>query len=523
MKKFNCLLYFLCALLQLNAQNLPVKTVTVFKNGQSVISKNGKVAVVDGKYVLRSLPDALFGTFWTFGDLHSVFSVQDSMETPVLATTEAEILQQNAGKQVRIWLYTGATTGPELLEGVFEKNTQESPSNASKYLAFQSNNGKWQFIEASKIQRFEFAEKPERYRNAKKVAQRMEVNFKTNKKEQELGIVYLTNNLGWTPVYKLDLSNKDKGKLALRAEVVNDAEDLGDADLRLVVGSPNFRFATKPSDMVNFGNILMGAYTTGQDLNPYRGNALFANQMSNAGYYNEAQATPAASEGLEGSQAEDFFFYSVRPGRFPKNSRYQCPVLEADIAPVHFYECFLPNSNVETYQAYKTQGQKAEEKLAVSHFIEFANTTASPWTTGMANISSQSSEGMQPISQDLLPYTPPGGQCKVKIAQSPEIKVTHTEGDIGREEGAKKFFSQTFDRVKIEGQICAINYKKEAITLKIRRNIEGAPLATDPKWTTIQEAATLRVNPSFVAEWIIELKPGEERKWKYSYEVFVNY
>ncbi len=63
---------------------------------------------------------------------------------------------------------------------------------------------------------------------------------------------------------------------------------------------------------------------------------------------------------------------------------------------------------------------------------------------------------------------------------------------------------------------------KEPVTLKIKRSIEGTPLSSDQKWTTAQEQATLRVNPSYEVEWVIELKPGEEKKWTYTYRVYVD-
>lgn len=129
---------------------------------------------------------------------------------------------------------------------------------------------------------------------------------------------------------------------------------------------------------------------------------------------------------------------------------------------------------------------------------------------------------MQPISQDVLPYTAPGATCKIKIAETPEIRISQAEGDVDRQENARKFFSTTYDKVKIEAQVSVVNYRDEPVKLKVKRTIEGNPLQSEQKWNTRQEQATLRVNPAYSLEWVIELKPGEERKWTYSYEVFVN-
>ena len=122
-----------------------------------------------------------------------------------------------------------------------------------------------------------------------------------------------------------------------------------------------------------------------------------------------------------------------------------------------------------------------------------------------------------------MPYTAPGATGRVRIAETPEIKVTQSEGDLKREENVQKYFNRVYDRITIEGQLCVINYKTEPVVIKIKRKIEGQPtLSPDQKWTLHQEDATLRVNPSYEVEWELTLKPGEERKWKYQFEVFVD-
>ena len=128
------------------------------------------------------------------------------------------------------------------------------------------------------------------------------------------------DSLGWSPVYRLDLTGKAKGHLALRAEIANDAEDLGDAELRLAVGIPNFALAQQKSVMVDFRNYMLST-TEGVKYGANRSNMMLSNYVSQsypgyAGLYMDSEPTKT-----EGAQAEDFYFYSVRPGNFPKHSR----------------------------------------------------------------------------------------------------------------------------------------------------------------------------------------------------------
>lgn len=40
---------------------------------------------------------------------------------------------------------------------------------------------------------------------------------------------------------------------------------------------------------------------------------------------------PNDAGGAGGAQAEDYYFYTIRPGNFPKDSRYQFPIFESDL------------------------------------------------------------------------------------------------------------------------------------------------------------------------------------------------
>ena len=517
----------------ISAQTIPVKTVTVFKNNQSLVYKSGKVPVKGGRYETKDLPRALFGTFWVTSptdELASVFSRQDSVEVKETVNDNSTLLKANIGKKIRVWLSSPATVETGILEKVEKMSVPGYASSSYDYqrVTLRTATDNWATFNSTQIVRIDFFEEPRlasepgiRY---KKPEETLAVQFKNTKPEQEIGMLYLTDNLGWTPVYSLTLTEKGKSRLSLRAEIANDAEDLGNAELRLAVGNPNFAFASRPDWLVDFAGLWLSPYGRNQYLAGAQQLSLQSNYMRPEAYnYLDEAQVQAPGENFEGAQAEDFFFYTVRPGDFPKNSRYQFPIFEADVEPVHFYECRLPDAGPNSFATYYNQRSAPNEpQNPVSHYVEFVNPTSYPFTTGVVNITSQANGITYPLSQDKLPYTPPTAKCKVKIARSPEIKVTHGEGDVERKENTFLFFSRSYDEVKVEGQVYVVNYKKEPVTLKIKRNIEGAPLSSEYKWTTVQEQATLRVNPSYEVEWVIELKPGEEKKWKYSYKVYVD-
>ena len=155
---------------------------------------------------------------------------------------------------------------------------------------------------------------------------------------------------------------------------------LVDAELRLAVGIPNFALAQQKSLMVDFRNYMLSS-TKGVKYGANRSNMMLSNYVSQsypgyAGLYMDSEPTKT-----KGAQAEDFYFYSVRPGNFPKHSRYQYPVLEADVLPVHFYECVLTATTIKSFYDQEERN-KSDDNYPVFHFIEFKNTSAQPWTTG---------------------------------------------------------------------------------------------------------------------------------------------
>lgn len=516
----------------LAAQNLPVRTVTMFKNGQSLIAKSGKVTAANGKFSTHDLPDALFGTYWvtsSTGDLASVFSRQDTLKRTLHLIDNLSLLSANAGQRLKIWRKadTQSAAPADVIEGFLEKFGLPTDDPNSAHIILHTTDGRWVSFPAWQVQQIEFPDKPNINTRIVRAGLQstLEVNFKTAAKtEQDISLLYLVNHLGWTPVYQLELNDRGKSRLALRADLANDAEDLGDAELRLAVGVPNFTFAKSPDWMMNFLN--PWAWLQGSGDSRYSRPQVYATQMANysaySGELNEVALGDSGGENFETSKAEDYFFYTVRPGNFPKNSRYQYPIFETEVEPAHFYECRLPGAGPSMFaNQYQPRPDPNEQQNPVSHYVEFKNPTQFPFTTGAANILSQVGGTSFPTSQDKLPYTPPGVKCKVRIADTPEIKVSHGEGETDRTENVRQYHNCNYDEVSVEGEICVVNHKDIPAKVRVRRTIEGAPIGSDRTWTQQQEQATLRINSMYEVEWELELKPGEEQKWKYRYKVLV--
>ena len=54
----------------------------------------------------------------------------------------------------------------------------------------------------------------------------LKIDFSTEKPEQPLDLMYLENGLSWSPTYLIELVDDKTANLTLRAEVVNNAENI---------------------------------------------------------------------------------------------------------------------------------------------------------------------------------------------------------------------------------------------------------------------------------------------------------
>ncbi len=526
----------------LSAQKLPVQTATIFKNNKALLFKAGPVPTTDGIYSSSDLPVALFGTYWvgsSTGQIQSIFVTRDSVDAPKEKPNSSSISALNKGKKIR--LLTGSPDAPVAIEGVLTDvvtgtaNTLYLEDGAIGHtdkgmLLVQSGND-WHYINENQVIRMEFMEEPVFDAATKILKPRLDVNFKDKRARQELGLSYLTTGIGWTPVYRLEMTEKEKARLVLRAELVNDQEDLGAAQLRLAVSIPDFTQAKNQSALLSFerdarfwtANMLDVGSAPGEASGGYRTSAF-------------------SMENFQGTQSEDYYFYTIQPGNFPRNSRFQYPVFSEDVQIEHVYESSIQDVSPASAQF---TGSRAREDYPVYHYVEFQNKTNFPWTAGTVNIlatpnakvvsddptrtalndldHSLSKYGgdLQPLSQTEMKHTPAAETCRLAIALAPDVHVTHLEGDVERTQKVKKVLNQNYDLVKVEGRLAVTNRSSEPIHLKIRRNIEGRPLASEQPWTVTEPRATLRINAFHTVFWEMDLKPGEEKQWTYAYDMYV--
>jgi hypothetical protein len=495
---------------QVSAQAIPhVQRYSVFKNGQAFVYSIDSAKVENGKSHLTLPDDVLFGTLWigsNTGTINSINSVPGDLSTTRKLENLREMLTYNTGKRVRLIL---AYQDPE--EAVV--------GSVLNNVAVFKTKDRWITTGIDKIETIEFLDEP--VLTVQEKGQLLEIQWDGKTSGYQLtSTVYMRNNLAWVPEYFIILGNNNSATISLRAKLVNDAEDIKNADINFVAGVPNFKYgsAIDPlSSQDNFNKLMMSLSGRADNID-YIPNIL-SNQLVSDRKIEEAPAPDGTTMFAEGEASEDFYYYTVKNVSLPKGGRATYPILDGNVTVKHIYSGTLePNGGY--YPMYKTGTQ--ERQTTVYHSIELTNSTGQPWTTGSAFVVRDGSGQTEPMAQDLMPYTSAGGKGEVKITSSPEIHVTDTEEEKDREGNAKEVDKVTYDEITVEGKIDIQNNKSETVTVDLHRLITGTLVRSDEPWTFTKEVNVYNaLNGQNQVTWEFPMKSGEKKTITYRYKILV--
>ncbi|MFT4667054.1 MAG: hypothetical protein ACI8YQ_004367 [Polaribacter sp.] len=520
-------------------KDFKTNSISIFKNGTAFFVKSGIVKSEDKTYrMTENIPPALFGTYWVLspsGEVTSMSSYVDTLNTTnsVFANSLSEMMVANIGKKVTLHL-TGDEN--ELLEGTMEevaKGKITNPRNPRETMEVPipniinfKMNGKWMTLNMNQIKRIEFSENPkqEYQRKQKEAKPVLQIDFASNKTEQALDMMYLSKGMSWTPIYLIELLDEKKARLTLRAEVVNNIEDIENTTVNFVVGVPNFSYAKQLTALTDFSKL--GNFNSHAEMNFHNiSNANFAQQQTNNYGIHDMNSNIAVNvNGLDGSAEEDLYFYTLKNMTLKKMGRGHYPVFSAEIDIAHIYECNLPQ-NTANKNSYKKEYLFSVNPNKVIHSIKINNNTKYPFTTGPALVVKQQGD-TKPISQDKLNYTSIKGHSFVKLTEAPDVQITQAEKSISNKDKAKTItkgkHNYHYDLLKVEGQVVIKNYKAKDIDINVRRTIIGDLQESSIKWLKSERVtASSDLNKLTDICWETNVKAGQELKITYVYEILI--
>jgi hypothetical protein len=518
------------------------KTVAVaaFKNGLAFVVRQGEIPLSSGTGRITPIPNATLGTLWlspgTPGSrLDEVVAYRYSTGGERVIPTIGEVLRANAGKTVTITYqmkeYTGEVVG---LQDSPAASTPLAPmtdplrdpgvSPREDYLLLKIGKS----LQAFPIGGVSTASMPDDAvlrEHIERPSQALRFKVRGGSSKEKLTMGYLEHGLGWTPSYLVSLVDDKSAQITMQAVVANDAEDIQDAELFFVVGVPNFAYAGTLSPMSlqqslvdfmkdaardskalgMFSNAIHGQYIAADD-------ALLSAPVS---------FTPSVDE-MSSAPEEDLFLYNRSDVTLAKGERASYNVFSGSVAFEHIYNWEVEDQpRVDAFGNVVNINQNAQDGAhadSVWHAIRLKNSTKFPWTSAPALVIS----GDKPVSQDTLPYTPRGASSTLRITVATDIRASHEEREVARQQDVPRRRGYNYDLVTVEGKLTVKNYKAKEVHLSIGKTLRGKAEYLSDQGEAVQLGEGIESdNPKSRLTWEITLKPGEERAVTYRYKIWV--
>lgn len=569
-----------------NELALTTEKIIVFKDGYCLVLKRGKATSNEsGQVFTTDVPDAaVLGSFWATPSNGRMLSMVAGWEESTVESSEQvacsqtlEVLRANEGRDCTLRIKERLLEGKIL--SVLTKETQ-TPVTAAHHAnldsslvrhlrSFQPPPAASQPQPVSHVTNFvgsQFVlrtEAGDMLLNASEVREltvrdmktsidrkvtnklrhkRLTFRFEEKNKEHEILIAYFRPGVRWIPTYRIDLdpsfdltvkkdgkeTTQKMAKISMQAELINEAEDVLDAPIDIVVGVPNFRFRTITSPFT-LEKVLQNALqqSAPQLMGQFRNdlsNALYTQRRAEVRRPAAAASGPAAAgltelpNELTASGAQELFVYNLPAMALKKGERAAVPIfnITAPYRNVYTWDLHIRRDDIATAPS----GSGVASPLTLSNNkvwrqIELTNNTKLPWTTGAAMIM----QGQQPLAQELLTYTSVKDMCRVPVTVAVDVRGSHAEQEIGRQLKHLRWNHSDYAKIRQRSSLNICNHKAETIDLEISMKFGGKAekvtddgaislTAYDPKdWQRYRGDPA--VNNSSMVRWKKTLKPGE--------------
>lgn len=483
---------------------MPVREVTVFKDGHALVLHEGRMPTdAAGHVLLDYLPSPVLGTFWPYCreagvKLSAVTASPRRVSVERTALALRELIEANAGADVIVIRTDGKPLSGKIV-GVPTRTSEElaasdPPGTAERLpekgsvLLLQTAEGTAAIgFDTIRDAVFRTAIQPklrsEEFRNLLTLA--LDWGGRPVGKSAEVGMVYLQKGLRWIPSYRLEIDGKGTAHVRLQATLINELTDLKDVTANLVIGVPAFAFADTP-DPIGLQQAVaqLGAYfqadaKTGYALsNAIMSQAARGGEFRGGGFGGMAGA-PAAPPDLGpevagGGKSEDLFVFTVKHITLKRGSRMVVPVADYDLKYKDIYTVdipFAPPAFARPTVATEQQAELARllKSPKATHKLRLVNDGHAPLTTAPALICL----GDRVLGQGLMTYTSIGGSVDLSITTATDIQVKRTDKEIQRTPNAVEWRSNHYYRADLQGVLEITNRKTSAALVEVNRYVVG--------------------------------------------------
>lgn len=491
---------------------LPIRAVTVFKDGHSFVLREGELPVdPTGNVLMDDLPKPVLGTFWPFSadpnaKLAGVVAGRRTVAVERPALGLAELLRANVGAEATFQEVGGArwsgkiagflgraraeTPAPTALTaGTPYYSTVPVPTPPAHALLVETEDG----TKAMAIDRIEGVT----FKRACKTGLTLEeprdlltlqLAWRGERAPKaRVGMVYLQSGLRWIPEYRIDVDGAGRAKVRLQATLVNDLADLDHAAVHLVVGVPRFEFRDTLDPMALTADLREVAART-PDWSRFTNATSNMIMSQSAGGYDPAPPRPptdpalaALAGGVAGAGGnEDLFVFDLKDVSLARGERMTLAVAEFELPYTDVYTVEVaPTPPAELWQGVRNPAdlERARElaRPVAMHKLRLENRSQFPVTTAPAVILRDG----RLLGQGRTSYTAAGGRCDVTVTQAIGLLVKKDDRETERTPGAVRWRNEAFHRVDLAGTLSLANRSDRAYEVEVTRHVLGAVDSAD--------------------------------------------
>lgn len=548
---------------------LPVREVTVFKDGHAFVLHEGSLPVnAAGELVLDNLPTPVVGTFWPYqvnGKLRGVVASREPVTAQRTALSVYDLLKANIGADVTIIDTMERRFNAKILDvpqpppsdvplgepQVDRYGRPTTPPAQPEVILLQTNEGVLARSLAS-ITQVIFKNPPHQTAATPEFRNLLRLQLDGPKRpvgeNVPIGMVYLQKGLRWIPSYRLALDGKGHASVKMQATLVNELVDLQDATANFVIGVPSFALkdTVDPLSLQNTFARLSPLFDPASRSAGAFSNAL-QSQVASQSYAranDDAGEQPGNAAGIaEAGNNEDFFVFTTKNLSLRKGERMAFPLAQYDLQYKDIYTLEAPaKPPVEVYRSLNYEQQSVVSKSLVTpsvmHKIRLLNTGTQPLTTAPALIESNG----RLLAQTLMTYTASGGRSDLDLAPAVDVTVKRVESESKRTPNALKWRDDSYSRVDVGGRLIVTSYRNEPISLELTQQFIGtvdtadlagvirklglgdddgeAASASLPTWWNYNSGDWRAVNGLSSVKWTITLPAKKSIEVPYSYHYF---
>ena len=526
---------------------LPVREVTVFKDGHALVTHHGELKTdADGNAVIDHVPTPVIGTFWAHSGnkkatLRSLTSTTSKNNKTRTATSTRELLEANVGTRVLVRDHDKSEYAATIVRAKRDEAV----------VLLKTDHGT-KVVKADSIGEVTFLEDPGMEVVDEVAAQqlRLQLDWGARKPDAntEVGMSYLQRGIRWIPNYRLHLKDDGTVRVQLQATLLNEMIDLNDVTLNLLVGVPTFEFkgtvdpiaAQQAVEQLSAFFANPNASGNRPTANHIQSQIMLSNQVSRMSEFAPANRQAAADLGpdIKGAGgAEDLFVYTVEHVTLAKGDRMIVHVGEWGMQYEDIYRLELAATPpMEVRRQFSSNQQREIAQLhsapKAKHLIRITNNSDVPLTTAPALIVSDKSV----LGQGMMTFASPGSRVDVGLTTAVNISVAHKEDQVSAKE-VRLEDGRNYLRFEYKGQIRLGNFHKEPIKVEVVRNTlgeihsagKGAKISKPSAWTMDSRDVPqwwrwyswpswwhLR-NSRGRAEWAMEIKAGDTVEMPYEW------